>query len=483
VRGRQVVAVAAFNQNLTFAQLEHSGAEPLRFDNVQSIHHKNGGRRMMRTRQHASEGGIMFSRNDRTAVLSVLLGLLLVSGSAFSKEKDKTEHLYPNASRVEPKNDIKKEAEGKALQKAIDDLNSGDEAKAQEEMQSILTNSSSKYAQGVALQVLANIKFNAQDYKGAIENYKKVIELNSLGNDGHFDSMFNLANAQVADEQYQPALDTLKTWREQGKRESADSYALEGNVYYRLEKYPEAIAAIKKAQSLTDKPKDTWNTILMAAYSASGQGAQASSVIEAQLAKDPNNKKLLHDAIVVYVQANQYDKALVLLDREHAQGLLTEESDYKLATQLYDQSDKPAQGAKLLKEGLDKGVVKPSYEMYKLLGDSYALGQDDKSAIDAYAKASPLAKDGYVDYVRGSLLLNNDRAKEAIESLKQGIAKGGLKKPGEAYIMLGDAYNQIDAHADATAAWQKAKGYPESQKMADQRLHAGGQVKLKPKKS
>ncbi|MEP6940991.1 MAG: tetratricopeptide repeat protein [Rudaea sp.] len=425
----------------------------------------------------------MFSRSDRVAVISVLFGLLLASGSVFAKDKDKTEHLYPNATRVEPKTDVKKESDQKALQKAIDDLNSGDEAKAQEEMQAILTTSSSKYAQGLALQVLANVKFNAQDYKGAIENYKKVIALDALPNDGHFDSMFNLANAYVADEQYQPALDELKVWREQGKRETADSYALEGNVYYRLEKYPEAITAIKKAQSLTDKPKDSWNTILMAAYSSSGQGAQASSVIETQLAKDPNNKKLLHDAIVVYVQSNQYDKALALLDREHVQGLLTEESDYKLAAQLYDQSEKPAAGAKILKEGFDKGVVKPSYEMYKLLGDSFALGQDDKSAIDAYAKASPLAKDGYVDYVRGSLLLNNDRAREAIESLKQGIAKGGLKKPGEAYIMLGDAYNQIDANADAAAAWQKAKAYPESQKMADQRLHAGGGVKLKPKKS
>jgi predicted Zn-dependent protease len=234
---------------------------------------------------------------------------------------------------------------------------------------------------------------------------------------------------------------------------------------------------------MTDKPKDSWNTILMASYSASGQGGEAAGVIEQQLAKDPNNKKLLHDAIVVYVQSNQYDKALGLLDREHSQGLLTDEADYKLAAQLYDQSEKPAQGAKILKEGFDKGIVKPSYEMYKLLGDSFALGQDDKNAIDAYAKAGPLAKDGYVDYVRGSLLLNNDRPKEAVEALKQAVAKGGLKKPGEAYILLGDAYNQFDDRNDAVAAWQKAKGYAESQKMAEQRLNAGSGIKLKPKKS
>lgn len=422
----------------------------------------------------------MVLRNYTRILFCILFGFVLSTGNAFAKDVEKSR--YPNATRQSPKNDLKKDADQKELQKAIDDSNAGNDAKAQEEAQKIADSSSSKYAQALALQILANVKFNAQDYKGAIETYKKLLDLNSLPNDGHFDSMFNLVNAYVADEQYQAAMDELKVWREQGKAETPESYALEGNIDYRLGKYPETIAAIKKAQSMTDKPKDSWNTILMAAYSASGQSGQAAGVIEQQLAKDPNNKKVIHDAVVVYVQSNQYDKALALLDREHSQGLLTDESDYKLAAQLYDQSEKPAQGAKLLKEGFDKGVVKPSYDMYKLLGDSFALGQDDKSAIDAYGQASPLAKDGYVDYVRGSLLLNNDRPKEAVEALKQAVAKGGLKKTGEAYILLGDAYNQFDDHADAVAAWQKAKGYPESQKMAAQRLSANGQVKLTPKK-
>ena len=204
-------------------------------------------------------------------------------------------------------------------------------------------------------------------------------------------------------------------------------------------------------------------------------------MIEQQLAKEPNNKKLIHDALVVYVQAGENDKATALIEREHAQGLLTDETDYKLGAQLYDQADKPAKGAALLKEGIDKGVVKPSYEMYKLLGDSYALAQDDSNAIAAYTKASPLAKDGYVDYVRGNLMVQTDRAREAIEAIKQAIAKGGLKQPGQAYILLGDAYNQIDSMGEARAAWQKARAYPDAQKMADQRLGAGGQVKIKKK--
>jgi hypothetical protein len=66
--------------------------------------------------------------------------------------------------------------------------------------------------------------------------------------------------------------------------------------------------------------------------------------------------------------------------------------------------------------------------------------------------------------------MNNDRNKEAVEALRQAVAKGGLKQPGEAYILLGDAENNSDNGAGATAAWEKAKAYPSTKQMAESRL-------------
>src|SRR5947209_3067176 len=141
--------------------------------------------------------------------------LLSVSGAFAAAKKEDSKTHYPNATRSEPKSDLTSPADQKQLQAAVEAMNSGDEAKAQESAQKILDSSNSKYAKGIALQVLANQKFNAADYKGAIEYYKKLIELNSLPNDAHFDSMFNMVNAYVADEQYEAAAAELKVWREQ----------------------------------------------------------------------------------------------------------------------------------------------------------------------------------------------------------------------------------------------------------------------------
>ena len=107
----------------------------------------------------------------------------------------------------------------------------------------------------------------------------------------------------MADEQYQAALDTITKWRAEGKKETADSYALEGNAYYRLAKYPEAIAAITKAKSLTTKAEPSWDQLLMASYAESGQDDKAAALATDQLNSNPTDPNALNNAVAVLMQS------------------------------------------------------------------------------------------------------------------------------------------------------------------------------------
>ena len=392
---------------------------------------------------------------------AVLLFLALSAGGLAATKKEETK--YPNAARTAPKSDLSSSAEQKALQEGLDALNSGDDAKAQELLQKVADSSKSKYARGIAHEGLGNAKYNAQDFKGAIEEFKKLIELNSVGNDAYYDSMYYIAAAYAADGQQQAALDQIKTWREQGKRETAESYALEGNAHYQLHQYPEAIAAIKKAQSLTDQPKESWNNILMASYNETGQSAQATGVVDAELTKDPNNKQVIRNALVLYIQSNEYDKALALLDRERQQGLLTEENDYVSAAKFYANiaqgGDKPqaaVKGAEVLQEGMGKKVVKATAENYKLQGDLYLIAQEQDKALASYTKGSPLAANGDMDYLRAQIVGAQQNYAEA-KSLAQSAISRGVTKKGKAYLLLGKLNMALNDKAAAKTALQQAQ--------------------------
>ncbi len=426
-------------------------------------------------------------RAGKFVSIIVIASILSIATAIAAPAAKKEETKYPNATRSAPKSDLSTAADQKMLQEGLDELNSGDDDKATAQLQKVFDSSKSKYAKGVALLGLANLKFNANDYPGAIAYYKQMFELNSVSNDQYYDSMYNMAAAYVQSEQYQAALDEIKQWREQGKRETADSYALEGNIYYRLQKYPEAIAAIRKAQSLTTEPKDSWNSILMASLSESGQGGQATQILDEELKKDPKNKGVIHNALVVYVQNNQYDKALPLLESERKNGLLTDEKDYTETARFYANiaqgGDKPnvaVNGAELLQEGMTKNIVKPTLENYKLQGDLYMIAQQNDKALASYGKASPLATNGDIDYTRAQIIGAEQNWAEAKTVAEKAIQRGVTKK-GKAYLLLGKLNVALKDTAAARTAFQQAQSDPDTNAEATDQLQRLSGAKSAPK--
>ncbi|MBQ4855181.1 tetratricopeptide repeat protein [Rhodanobacter sp. B2A1Ga4] len=405
------------------------------------------------------------------AGIALLLGV--ASSPALARKSDdakpKKEVLYPNATRAEPKLDLTSEKDQKNLNEGLDAVNAGDKAKAEPLLQSIIDGSKSKYAQALALQGLASLHYNDGDTKGAISSLQRSLALGVMPNDTYFQLMYMLAQFQLADEQYQPALDTIAKWRAEGKKETADSYALEGNADYRLSKYPEAIAAINKAKSLTDKPQPTWDQILMASYAESGQDDKAAALATSQLNSNPGDPNALNNAVAVLMQAHKYPEAIQMMEKARADGKLSKDTQYVNLAKLYlitgqDSSD-PAPNAtkaqQVLEEGMSKGVVKPDAETYVLLGQSAEIANNIDKAIGYYNKAQPIATDGEPALRAGRLLLSENKYSQAKGLVQQALDKG-VKHKGTAYMLLAESERGLKNKPAAIAAMKKAAQDPET---------------------
>jgi Tfp pilus assembly protein PilF len=396
---------------------------------------------------------------------------VLASDSHAAKAKQEVQ--YPNATRVEPKLDLTSEKDQKNLNDGLDALNAGDKAKAEQLLQPIVDGSKSKYAQALALQGLASLKYNDNDYKGAISLLQRSLALGVMPNDTYFQLEYMLAQFQVADEEYQPALDTITKWRAEGKKETAESYALEGNAEYRLGKYPEAIVAINKAKSLTDKPQASWNQILMASYSESGQNDKAAELAQQQLGSNPDDPNALNNAAAVLVQAHKYPEAIQLMEKGRASGAFKSEANYVSLAKLYlvtgQESSDPApnaiKGGQVLEDGMSKGVVKPSADTYVLLGQAAELANNTSKALDAYNKAVPIATDGEAALRAGRLLLSENKYSQAKGMVQQGLDKG-VKKKGVAYMLLAESERGLKNKPAAIAAMKQAAQQPETAEKA-----------------
>jgi Flp pilus assembly protein TadD len=420
--------------------------------------------------------------------LATAIALSLVSGAAVARDtapKDKKEALYPNATRTEPKLDLKSEKDQKAINEGLDAANNGEKDKALQILQPLADGSgtSSKYAQALALQGIANLKYNDGDVKGAITTLKQALDIGVMPNDTYFQLKYMYVQFLVADEQYAPALQALQEWRAEGKKETADSYGLEGNIDYRLEKYPEAIAAITKAKSMPDaKPQGSWDQILAASYAETGQGDKAADLAAAELAKNPNDPTALNNAASALIQAQKYPEAISLMEKGRAAGAFKDEKQYVNLAKVYlidgqDHTDRQeanaAKAGQVLEDGLAKGVVKPSAEVYKLQGDAAITGGNTKAALAAYQKAAPLAKDGEVTLSVARLQLQENKYGEAKKAATDAISKG-VQHKGQAYMVLAEAERGLKNKPGAIAAMKQAAQDPETSAKANAWLKTAG---------
>lgn len=350
-----------------------------------------------------------------------------------SKSSGKVENLYPQATREAPK--VKTSSKlGSKLQKLIETYNKGEDyAGVRTQADEILGNASANEAdKSLAAQLAAQAAYNLDDSAAAKRYLQQAVQFNGLDNNGHYQSLLMLAQLQLQDDQYQEGLVTLDKYLAETKSQRPEDLILKGQALYQSEKYQEAIPVLKQAIAASPEPKDSWNQLLMAAYAEAGQTGEATAAAEALAAKSPNDKKAQLNLASMYMQADQMDKAAAVMDKLRSSGQLTEEKEYKQLYSIYANTEnKEKDVIAVINEGLQKGILKPDYQTYLALAQSYYYSEQLPQAIENWQKAAPLSKDGETYLNLAKVLHSEGRIPEAKQAAQQALAKG-VKKPDEA---------------------------------------------------
>lgn len=341
---------------------------------------------------------------------------------------------YPGATRQEP--DARASAKhAKALEQMFAAYQNDDAAAVTQAADAMIANpDANAYERAVSARLAGAILLNTDNAR-ALSYLQKAVELNGLGNNDHYESLYLVSQLQLQAKQYAQALATIDTFLAETKSQKAEHLALKGNALYRLERYPEAAAQLKLA--VAAEPRADWSQLLMDSYAKAGQGGEAAKLAEQVATTNPNDKNAQLNLAATYMQSGQDAKAAAILDQLRKGGQLTDATDYRNLYAIYSNAgDKWPQAVAVIKEGMDKGVLKPDFQTYNALAQAYYFSAQPGPAIEAYRKAAPLAPDGET-YLNLARALNNEgRAAEAREAAKQALAKG-VKKPEDANRIIG----------------------------------------------
>ena len=354
-----------------------------------------------------------------------------------SGSEQAAEQKYPQATRKAPEQKVSPDLQAK-IEKLFKAYQNKDAATVVQLADEVVSNQkASAYEHALAARIAGVTLLNTDNDK-AKAYLEQAVAFDGLNNNEHYESMNLLAQMDLIDKQYDKSLAMIDRYLTETHSQDSDSLVIKGNDLYRLKRYPEAIAALKVAIDGSQQPKPEWLNLLMAAYFDAGQPQEATKIAEDMIARNPDDKALQLNLASSYMEAGQEDKATALLEKLRASGKLDQPQDYHNLYAMYLNHDKNKEGIAVIKEGLQKGLLKEDFDTMNSLAQAYWFSGQSDLAIATYRKAAPLAPNGetYLNLARA--LLNEGHFAEAKQAAQQALDKG-VRNPGDAKKIIGTA--------------------------------------------
>ncbi len=310
--------------------------------------------------------------------------------------------LFPLAARKPPeKKNSQKDVKTANEIQALYDAQKYAEAIAK--VDAYATESKNAYLLSYFYQLAADAWSKQDDKSKSAEYYRKAVDADGLDNNGHYQIMFNLAV-----------------------------------ILNELDRDAEALTYIDRYMAETKTESEQAIGVKAYLLSKVGRAAEGAALYEKMLAAKPGDRAILMNAVSLYQQADNFEKANVLLEDARKQGLLKEAGEYRTLFVGYINANKYKEAQAVLEDGVAKGAIPPSQTLagdYSIIAQNYLAEEKNVQAIDFYGRAAKVSTNGEAALNLAKVLTFEDRIGEAKVAAREALAKG-IKKPKEANNIL-----------------------------------------------
>ncbi len=320
----------------------------------------------------------------------------------------------------------------------------------------------------------AYLRYVVEDYNGALQYYQKVIDQRpDIPLALEINTLFTVAQLYFVQENWQKGIDTLNTWMSLTDTPSTNAYVLLANGYFQLKDHDKSLAniqiAIDRQEASGKVPKEQWYNLARYIHFERNNFREALDILELLIMYYPK-KQYWVQASHLYGEEKDEVRQLALLEATYEQNLLDRSQDIVLISQLYLQAEVPYLAARAMEKGLADDIVDKESKNYELAGVAWRQAQEVIKSLPMLEAAAAKSEKGELYARLGNVYLDVDKNKEAIEALKRGLDKGGIKRPDQARLALGMAYFNLGEFNAARRAFRDARKDKRARTYADQWL-------------
>ena len=320
----------------------------------------------------------------------------------------------------------------------------------------------------------AYLRYAVEDYDGALNYYQKVIDQRpEIPLALEINTLYTVAQLYFLQENWKKGIETLNTWMSVTDTPSTNAYVLLANGYFQLKDYDKSLSniqiAIDREEAAGKLPKEQWYNLARFIHFDRDNFRAALDILEILIMYYPK-KQYWVQASHLYGEEKDEARQLAMLEATYEQKLLDRSQDIVLLSQLYLQAEVPFPAARAMEKGLADDIVEKESKNYELAGVAWRQAQEVTKSLPMLEAAASKSEKGELYARLGNVYLDVDKNKEAVEALKRGLDRGGVKRPDQARLALGMAYFNLGDFNAARRAFREARKDKRARSYADQWL-------------
>lgn len=397
----------------------------------------------------------LLASRGRSVTAAILTALVLTSLSTFAlAAKTPNQSLSPKTYQA--LNDIQ------TL------LSESKFAEVEEGLKDLEENLNPGFGLALTYQIHAQLFLAQENSKQALNYFTKALALDAMKATQAVSLATNVAQLYLAEGQVDEAIDVLQQRIEAAEVEKPGStiamaYISLGSAYQLKQDFKNAIIWLQQGIARTDKPRENWLQMLMAAHYQLKQYAEAAAVLDQLIVINESKEEYWLQQASLHQMMNQPKEALKVLQLANVRNILVKEDGLIILVQLLIMEGVPERAGRILLDLLEQNKIEITEDNWKLLASAWLQSRERKKAIEAFIQAAELSLAPDLFYRSAQLQFDESDFVGAIKNFARARELGlDGKKAGLSLLMQGNAYFELEDYINAKVYFSKALKEPDA---------------------
>lgn len=262
-----------------------------------------------------------------------------------------------------------------------------------QELENSLSSMNDAYAKSSTERYLARHYLQNKEYDKAIAFYENALAEQGLSQFANIEMLQELLQVYMMANDYKGVIRTVRKFEESGGKPDANTFMMVAHASFKLNDYVTTADALDKAMAAQKNPDQAFLRNALAVYYNIGNYKESASILERLLELDPHKMDNWMQLVSIYLKMNDRKAALTVLSLAWQKKMPFNEREATMLADLFTASNNPHQGARILEEALEKGIIPPGEKVYNRLFNYWLQAREKDKGMNALKQAANYSND------------------------------------------------------------------------------------------